>query len=41
MYKERKVFDIESDEARLNLKRAAVRGNEEARTLCKELEIEY
>ena len=41
MYKERKLFDVDSDEARLNLKRAAVHGSEEARALCRELEIEY
>ncbi len=41
MYKERKYMDIDGDNARLYLKRAAVHGSEEARTLCREAGITY
>ncbi len=41
MYTERKLFEIEGDEARLYLKRAAIHGSREAADLCRELEIAF
>ena len=41
MYAERLLFDVDTDEARLYLKRAAIHGNDQAREVCRELEIAF
>ena len=41
MYTERLLFDVDTDESRLYLKRAAIHGNDQARDVCRELEIAF
>ncbi|MBO4327658.1 MAG: hypothetical protein J5950_10340, partial [Clostridia bacterium] len=41
MYTERKLFEIDQDQAKLYLKRSAVHGSEKAAGLCRELEIAF
>lgn len=41
MYTERKLFETDTEEAKLFVKRSAIHGNEEAKAVCKELEIAY
>ena len=41
LYSERLLFDIDTEEARLFLKRSAIHGNDAARELCRELEIAF